>query len=89
VFDRIICHEAPRSGTGNGGSAYLEIGNPDRSNTTSNKPYLPDFDLCRKALIPIGWTEQIKLRTLDPDRQASVAMASIPLTAKDHALVAF
>ena len=37
----------------------------------------------------MAWIDQIKLRTLDPDRQASVAVASIPLAAKGHALVTF
>lgn len=36
-----------------------------------------------------GWIEQLKLRTLDPDREACVAIASIPLPKDDHAIVAF
>lgn len=35
------------------------------------------------------WIDQLKLRTLDPDRQAGVAIASIPLPKDDHAIVAF
>ena len=35
------------------------------------------------------WIDELKLRTLDPDRQAGVAIASIPLPRNDHAVVAF
>lgn len=36
-----------------------------------------------------AWFDRVKLTTLDPDRQASVAIASIPLPREDHAMVAF
>ena len=35
------------------------------------------------------WIDQFKLRTLDPDREAGVAVASVPLPRDDHAIVAF
>jgi hypothetical protein len=42
----------------------------------------------QRAAAP-AWVDALTLRTLDPDRQAGVALASIPLPADDHALVAF
>jgi len=38
---------------------------------------------------PAAWIDTLKLRTLDPDREGDVAIASIPLPREDHALVAF
>ncbi|MHB9110335.1 MAG: hypothetical protein ACYDCO_25045 [Armatimonadota bacterium] len=40
------------------------------------------------SVIP-HWIDSLTLRTIDPDRQAGVAMASVPLPEQDHALVAF
>lgn len=40
------------------------------------------------AAIP-AWIDQLKLSALDPDRQASVAIASVPLPQADHALFTF
>lgn len=36
-----------------------------------------------------AWISQLRLTTLDPDREAAVAMASIPLPRDEHAMVAF
>jgi len=36
-----------------------------------------------------SWVGKLKVRTIDPDRHADVAIASIPLPKDDHALVAF
>ena len=35
------------------------------------------------------WIDPLRLRTLDPVREAGVALASIPLPREDHALVDF
>ncbi len=50
-----------------------------RQNTTRS---LTDSPAARPA-----WIDRLQLSTLDPDRQAAVAIASIPLPREDHAMV--
>ena len=48
----------------------------------------PRSRTCGQTVVP-SWIDRVKLTTLDPDRAAGVAIASIPLPREDHAMVVF